>query len=511
MSRINTNIQSLVAQRVLGQNNQALGTSLDRLSTGLRINRGKDDPAGLIASENLRAEIRASNAAISNAQRADQVVNIAEGGLQEVSGLLTELQGLLTQSASSAGLSQEEKSANQLQIDSVLQSIDRIANGTSFQGIKLLNGNFDYQAQNVSAAVSDFRINASKFNGANLDVEIVVTQSAQQGQVYLSVGGTSLNFGDAAQGSFTIEISGNKGNRELSFASGTTLNTIVNTINSFTDVTGVTASVAASGSFSTGLSLISEDFGSDEFVSVKVINDAGINGAASQFGVYGFDANDATTVLTTGATQFDSTAGRNGVRDAGQNIAATVNGIEATARGKTLRINTDFLDVETTLTTADSQNLATLNAFSISGGGADFQLAGNVDIGGKVSLGISNIATRNLGSTDVGFLDDLASGKAFNIVDGNIDDAQKIITKAISQISSTRGRLGAFQTNVVGATIRSLGVSVENTSAAESLIRDTDFAQETAKLTRSQILSQASTQILSLANSTPQNALALLG
>ncbi|MFN7614265.1 MAG: flagellin, partial [Phycisphaerae bacterium] len=108
MARINTNVQSLVAQRVLGTNNTGLGQALERLSTGLKINRGKDDPAGLIASENLRSEQKSLSQAVSNADRADQVLNIAEGGLQEVSGLLTELQGLLTASASEAGLSKEE-------------------------------------------------------------------------------------------------------------------------------------------------------------------------------------------------------------------------------------------------------------------------------------------------------------------------------------------------------------------------------------------------------------------
>ena len=86
MSRINTNVQSLIGQRVLGQNNMSLSQSLERLSTGLRINRGKDDPAGLIASENLRSDLKGIDAAINNANRADQVVSIAEGGLQEISG-----------------------------------------------------------------------------------------------------------------------------------------------------------------------------------------------------------------------------------------------------------------------------------------------------------------------------------------------------------------------------------------------------------------------------------------
>ena len=118
MSRINHNIPSILAQRVLGMQNNALNKSLERLSTGLRINRGADDPAGLIASENLRSEKAAINAAITNAQRAEQVVNVAEGGLQEVSNLLVELQSLVSSTANEAGVSEEERVANQLQIDS---------------------------------------------------------------------------------------------------------------------------------------------------------------------------------------------------------------------------------------------------------------------------------------------------------------------------------------------------------------------------------------------------------
>ena len=162
MSRINTNVQSLLAQRVLGQNQKGLQQSLERLSTGLRITRGKDDPAGLIASENLRSEMKSINAAIGNAERADQVVNIAEGGLQEVSSLLTELQGLITNTANSAGLSESEKEANQLQIDSILQTVDRVSSATNFQGIKLLNGNFDFQVGSVAAGVSDYKVNGEQ-------------------------------------------------------------------------------------------------------------------------------------------------------------------------------------------------------------------------------------------------------------------------------------------------------------------------------------------------------------
>ncbi len=506
MSRINTNVQSLIAQRVLNANNGTLNQSLERLSTGLRINRGKDDPAGLIASEKLRSEKSSLNAAIGNAERADQVANIAEGGLQEVSALLVDLQGLVTSSANGAGLSADEKAANQLQIDSILQTIDRIASATSFQGKKLLNGNLDYTSSGVATGVSDFRVNGAKLAfGQQLDVQAIVTQSAQKGGLFLSTGG-ALNLGNDG-GSFTIEISGALGSRELSFASTTAVADIVTAINTFTDVTGVTAT--ASG---TGFRIDSTDYGSSNFVSVKVVDDAGVTGTG--VGIYGLNANNTTTASTTGFT-FTSSTASNGYRDNGQDIGATINGISATSEGRTARINTDFLDVELTFsddaTNGTAQELGAVNAFTITGGGADFQLAGGVDIAGKVSIGVQDIATRKLGNSVLGFLSDLGSGKNLNVVNGDLNAAQKVVAEAINVVSDTRGRLGAFQKNTVGATIRSLGVSLENTSAAESNIRDANFAAETAALTRNQILVSASTNILSLANSQPQAALQLLG
>src|SRR6185436_16173181 len=149
--------------------------------------------------------------------------------------------------------------------------------------------------------------------------------------------------------------------------------------------------------------------------------------------------------------------------------------------------------------------------FQITGGGADFNLSPKVNLAGKVSLGIETVTTGNLGNAVTGFLSALKSGGTSNVVNGDLTSAQSIVDAAIKQVSSLRGRLGAFQKNVVASTISSLGVSIENTAAAESVIRDTDFAAETADLTRRQILAQAATQALSLANSQPQSVLALLG
>ena len=520
MSRINTNIAAMIAQRVLTDNKSALNTSLERLSTGLRINSGKDDPSGLIASESLRAQATGLNQAVTNADRADQVVNIAEGGLEEVSSLLNQVQGLVTQTANTAGLSAEERKANQLQLDSILQTIDRVSSSVSFQGSKLLNGNYDFTTASVSGQVKSFKVNTAKLNfGSTRGVDVVVTASAQVAGYLLSFGANNLDLGGAgasngANKSFVLEIAGAKGARELSFASGTSLASVAAAINSYTDITGVKAKVSGT----TSVRLESSEFGHDQFVSVKVTDDGSINSIAK--GIYSLQTQNASAADTSSVTTFSSAA--NTVKDYGQDVRATINGIAATSKGTTVHINTDFLDVEvnldynTTSSTANAAKLGALSAFSITGGGADFQLASRVDISGKVSLGIGNIATREIGrfidsSGAANFLSDLSSGKALNIADGDVTSAQQVVQNAINEVSSLRGRLGAFQQNTVGASIQSLNVAVENTTAAQSAIRDVDFASETANLTRSQILVSSATQILGLANQQPQSALQLLG
>ena len=144
MTRINTNVSSLVAQNRLQSSNNDLSTALTRLSTGLRINSGSDDPAGLIASEALRSEITGLNKAITNTRRAGQIITTADNALGQVSNLLNDIRGLVVEAANTGALSDEEIAANQLQIDSSLEAINRIAQSTTFQGRKLLDGSLDY-------------------------------------------------------------------------------------------------------------------------------------------------------------------------------------------------------------------------------------------------------------------------------------------------------------------------------------------------------------------------------
>src|SRR5690349_4270407 len=185
MARINTNVSSLVAQRGLQQSQKGLNETLQRLSSGLRINRGADDPAGLIASESLRSEIAGINQAIDNSSRASNVISTAEGALSEVASLLLNIKDLIVEAANSGALSSEEIKANQLQVDSAVESVTRISNTTTFAGLKLLDGSLNY----LTSGVNGSEIKALDIAQANfgtqttMPVQIDVITSAKTAQL----------------------------------------------------------------------------------------------------------------------------------------------------------------------------------------------------------------------------------------------------------------------------------------------------------------------------------------
>src|SRR3954469_6617044 len=152
MARINTNVSSLVAQRGLASSQKNMNETLQRLRSGLRINRGAADPAGLIASESLRSEINGITQAIDNSSRASNVISTTEGALSEVASLLLNVKSLVVQAANSGALSQAEIEANQLQVDSAVESITRISNTTTFAGLHLINGSLDYITSGMHAS-----------------------------------------------------------------------------------------------------------------------------------------------------------------------------------------------------------------------------------------------------------------------------------------------------------------------------------------------------------------------
>ncbi|MEM7577229.1 MAG: flagellin [Planctomycetota bacterium] len=486
MSRINTNVSSLIAQNRLASTNADLSTRLQRLSTGLRINRGADDPAGLIVSERLRAEIQSVGQAVDNAERASNVIATTEASLDEVNKLLVSIKSLTIEAANTGAFSPEEIRANQLEIDSAVESITRISNTASFAGLKLLNGSLEFlQSGAVTSQISDIQINGANFGlDANLPVNVEVIASAERASLFLS-GNTTGSVG-ALQSSVTLEIQGNIGVQTFSFVSGTALSAVAAAVNQIRDATGVTASLVSAGTPSSGLVFESAEFGTDAFVSVRAIE----GGQAFQ----AFDAQGGSAVL----------------RDEGADVTALVNGNLAVGQGLDVTLNTPTLNVDLTLTSGAAQVTNTNYDFSITGGGALFQIGPSVNSLQQVGFGLNSVAASRLGSERTGYLNSIRTGGSSSLVSGNARNASEIIDVAIDQVSQVRGRLGAFERNTLQTTVRSQQIAMENLTAAESAIRDADFAEETAALTRAQILQQAGTSTLALANSTAQNVLALL-
>lgn len=486
MSRINTNVQSLIARRALGINNHSLNTALERLSTGLRINTGKDDPAGLIASETLRSSLVAISGAIDNANRADTIVAVAEGGLQEISSLLLELEGLIDRSANEAGLTAEEISANQLQIDSILQSINRIADSTAFGNKRLLNGAFDFTASGItttnlaSVQINSAKIPAGSYRNVNIDV-VTRSQVALVSAVGAGTNGSGVLNGTISQAT-TLQIRGIHGSDILSFASGTSIASIVTAVNASKELTGVSATASAATGGPASLVLQSTAFGSDAFVSVSILENTGA-----------FTAQAAN------------------VTDYGADGTITVNGTNAVVRGLDASVRAGSVSLDLTLTSGFGGTPGGTTSFQITGGGAVFSIAPTVGLAGQESVGVKEVSTGKLGNVDVGFLASLGTGLTNDLESKRFASGQRIVRAAINQVASLRGRLGAFQKDTIGTTINSLTVARENVTAAESAIRDADFASETSNLTRAQILVNSSTTVLQIANTQPQNVLALLG
>src|SRR5689334_4646416 len=241
MARINTNVASLTAQRGLAKSQKTMADTLRRLSSGLRINRGADDPAGLIASETLRSEISGVHQAIDNSSRASNVIATAEGALGEVASLLLNIKDLIVEAANSGALSPDEISANQLQIDSAVESITRISNTTTFAGLKLINGAMDYVTSGVDTnMVKALHIQQANFGtNPNIPVAVNVITSARPAELQFRASSIASTV--------TLEITGNTGVETLTFVSGTTASAIAYAVNRITDATGVSAALLNPG------------------------------------------------------------------------------------------------------------------------------------------------------------------------------------------------------------------------------------------------------------------------
>lgn len=561
MSRINTNVSSLIAQTSLGRSNSQLQVALNRLSTGLRINSGKDDPAGLIASENLRRDITAADKAISNSERANQLIATADSALSQISNLLNDIRGLVTEAANSGVLSTEQIAANQLQVDSSLDAIDRIASVTTFQGRKILDGSLDFTTSGSNPSVTNLQINAASLGTAG-SVAVAVDITAAATQASLSVGALSstgsftlggqtftltaatagetfnnvqvdiasgaatgvsyaagvltltldntdaaitaaaINAAFATDGTFTstsagtgtidgtttaaqtgittaytvqditFQLSGNEGAQVFSFDGGATYAQIASAVNLVSDATGVSAAVAAGV-----LTFTSTEYGSDAEVRAEIISEAALGTFAANL---------------------------SGTSDSGTDIAATINGFTASGSGNTISLNNSALNLDVTVTEGSTTDLA----FTITGGGALFQIGPNVNSGGQSRIGIGAVNTGKLGGTS-GRLYELKAGGDKDL-NSDPTSAALVVDQAITKVTGLRGRFGAFQHATLETNIASLKDTIINLTEAQSAIRDADFAKESASLTRAQILVQSGTAVLQIANQSPQQVLALL-
>ncbi|HOW17762.1 MAG TPA: flagellin, partial [Phycisphaerae bacterium] len=197
--------------------------------------------------------------------------------------------------------------------------------------------------------------------------------------------------------------------------------------------------------------------------------------------------------------------------DYGVDAVVTINGQTANTKGLQASVRSSGLDVDVTLKAAFAGALTNKpKTFYITAGGAKFNITPDVSAANQVAVGIRSIKSADLGDSVTGRLSTLGSGQTNQLTSGNYATAQEIVRLASEQVATLRGRLGATQQTTIASTINSLKVAYENVSAAEGAIRDTDFAEETSNLTRSQILVQAATSTLQLANQAPQNILALL-
>jgi len=277
-------------------------------------------------------------------------------------------------------------------------------------------------------------------------------------------------------------VTGTRGTEVFSFAGSTAVSAMAATINSFKDALGISATLSGTAA----LYFNSTDYGTDAFITVENI------------GSYNFKTKAAGGSPSTSTTDY------------GVDASVKINGQDASVDGLLATVKNSSLDVELLLSSTFGTQTTTTSKFGVTGGGAIFQLSPTVTRQGQVSLGIFSVATGTLGNHDVGYLSSLGTGETYNLVDSDGVQAQRIVDRAVTQVSIIRGRLGAFQKNTIETNVNSMQVALENVTASESAIRDTDFAQKTAEMTRAQILTSATTTILRTANTTPQNVLALL-
>ena len=491
------NISSLNAQQNLNKTSGALSKSLERLSTGLKVNRGADGPSTLVISEQQRAQIAGLQTATDNTNKAVSVVQTAEGALNEVNGLLTKIRGLALDSANSGVNDANALAANQAEIANALSTIDSIAARTKFGSKALLDGSAGINAGLGTTNAAGLRaLTAGVGVAAGTYTAAITTQGSGGNIVGVASDGTALT----AAGSLSISGGGLSSAVSVSLDVGDNVTTSATKIQKSLDA--ATAQGGGTGKFNVTVAagvvtVQSNVIGAATSAAVAVANVGGavgelaaVVGLSGGTGTAGVDT--VATITNNGTTvNLTATAGANGLFN--QYSFGGPNGLNFS------------LNVTNGLTAAASSSTITVADNSLV-----FQIGANQNETAKVSIdnvssnklavgifGLSNANTTDLSKIDI---------TSFN----GAQDAIKVVDAAINQISNTRGRLGAFQSNTLESNARNLAATLQNTVAAESVIRDTDFASEIANFTRLQTQIQAGSTVLANANQSSQLVAQLL-
>lgn len=464
---IANNVSSLTAQHNLSRANSGVAKSVERLSSGLKINRGADGPAALVISEKQRAQIAGLRQAIDNSEKAVSVVQTAEGALNEINSLLIKVRSLAIDSANAGVNDDDALAANQAEISNALDTINRIANNTQFGTKKLLDGSAGISGVASDADVSFLKA-SSDTSAGTYAVEITTV-----GERATATAGTAQTGVLAADEVLTIN------SVSITLNAGLSQTQVVNRINEFTSQTGVVADTSGGAT-----RLYTEAFGSE--VQLTVASNVAAAATSSGFG---------TTQIT----------------DSGVDVIGTIGGDSFTGKGNTLTANSGAAKGLTIQLGADSNPTATVTGtqgnVTVIDNSLVFQIGPNQNQTAKIGIGRVNPSSLGIGVTGNQFsnlneIDVTSASKA--------QDALAVIDAAVNDVTTLRGDLGAFQQNTLESTANNLRATLENTVNAESVIRDTDFAEEIANFTKGQVLVQAGTSVLGNANQIPQLVLSLL-
>lgn len=488
---INTNIASLNAQRNLTTSQNSLATSLQRLSSGLRINSAKDDSAGLAISERFTTQIRGNEQAARNANDGISLAQTAEGDLEQIGNNLQRIRELAVQSSNATNSASDRASINN-EARQLIDEIDRVAGNSSFNGHKLLDGTFTAQSFQVGANnTSNDRITVASIASAKSSALGLASGSGYSTTVPGGeVGGTALAAGALSINGVQVGAATTDGVSSVTpSASGIAVAAAINAISTQTGVTATVGATTVTGG--TTASAVLPLPGYNKAIAAGDVSINGVDigavdaaGSALERGGQVAFAINAKTSQTGVTASFDGTTG-----------AVTL----AAADGR----NIDVVGTDATALTGLAVG-TTRSAVSLSSTGSEGITVTSTTAAANTASGLSNAVSPATASGAGSFVSSIDLS-----TDTGAQAALETLDSAISTINTTRGALGAYQ-NRFESTVTSLQTTTENLSAARSRIRDADFAKETANLTRAQILQQAGTAMLAQANQVPQNVLSLL-